>query len=64
MKNVQRSQLTVLFLLWGIGGFAQNVAKIDTGAINGANYKIIFPENWKGKLEQVDDVLLMGIKIG
>ena len=50
MKNVQRLLLTAFFLLWGIEGFAQNIAKIDTGAINGANYKIIFPENWKGKL--------------
>jgi pimeloyl-ACP methyl ester carboxylesterase len=30
--------------------FAQNVAKIDTGVINGAKYRILFPENWKGKL--------------
>jgi len=29
---------------------AQKIAKIDTGAINGAAYRIIFPENWKGKL--------------
>lgn len=28
----------------------QGIAKTDTGAINGARYKIIFPENWKGKL--------------
>jgi alpha-beta hydrolase superfamily lysophospholipase len=37
-------------LLISTAVFAQNVAKTDTGAINGANYKIIFPENWKGKL--------------
>ena len=30
--------------------FAQNIAKIDSGAISGAHYRIIFPENWKGKL--------------
>ncbi|MFN8357214.1 MAG: alpha/beta hydrolase [Spirosomataceae bacterium] len=29
---------------------AQSIAKIDSGAINGARYRIIFPENWKGKL--------------
>ena len=29
---------------------AQNVSKIDSGAINGAKYRILFPENWKGKL--------------
>ena len=30
--------------------FAQKIAKIDSGAINGAAFRIIFPENWKGKL--------------
>lgn len=31
--------------------WAQNaVMKIDSGQINGADYKILFPENWKGKL--------------
>lgn len=41
----------ILFLiLISSSVFAQNVAKIDTGAINGANYRILFPENWKGKL--------------
>ncbi len=41
---------TLIFLLISTSIFAQNIAKIDTGAINGANYRIIFPENWKGKL--------------
>ena len=32
-------------------GFSQgSVAKVDTGAIDGVHYKILFPENWKGKL--------------
>jgi pimeloyl-ACP methyl ester carboxylesterase len=30
--------------------FAQKIAKIDSGSINGAAYRIVFPENWKGKL--------------
>jgi len=29
---------------------AQKIAKTDSGSINGAAYRIIFPENWKGKL--------------
>jgi pimeloyl-ACP methyl ester carboxylesterase len=29
---------------------AQNIAKIDSGFINGANYKIIFPANYQKKL--------------
>ncbi len=41
----------IFFLIFiAYSGFAQNVSKIDTGAINGANYKILFPQNWKGKL--------------
>jgi pimeloyl-ACP methyl ester carboxylesterase len=40
----------LILLLFATTTFAQNVAKIDTGAINGANYRILFPENWKGKL--------------
>jgi pimeloyl-ACP methyl ester carboxylesterase len=30
--------------------FAQNIEKIDSGSLNGAAYKILFPKNWKGKL--------------
>lgn len=42
---------TVLILCLFAGSvLAQNVTKIDTGAIAGASYKILFPENWKGKL--------------
>jgi pimeloyl-ACP methyl ester carboxylesterase len=41
---------TFFLILISFSVFAQNVAKIDTGAINGANYRILFPENWKGKL--------------
>lgn len=29
---------------------AQSVAKLDTGTIKGADYKIIFPEKWEKKL--------------
>jgi pimeloyl-ACP methyl ester carboxylesterase len=30
--------------------FSQNVSKVDSGIIKGTAYKIIFPQNWKGKL--------------
>lgn len=47
MKNV----LSICLLLCATSLFAQNgVAKIDTGIIKGAKYRILFPENWKGKL--------------
>ncbi len=42
-------KILILFLIT-YTSFAQNVAKIDTGVINGAKYRILFPENWKGKL--------------
>ncbi len=42
-------KILILFLLT-YASFAQNTAKIDTGSINGAKYRILFPENWKGKL--------------
>ncbi|CAH0994395.1 hypothetical protein EMA8858_00504 [Emticicia aquatica] len=41
---------TLILCLFSFSIFAQNVSKIDSGAINGANYRILFPENWKGKL--------------
>lgn len=44
MKNL------LFFFLISISVFAQNAAKIDSGAINNARYRILFPENWKGKL--------------
>jgi pimeloyl-ACP methyl ester carboxylesterase len=43
-------KITLFLLLATFSGFAQEIAKTDTGSINGANYKILFPENWKGKL--------------
>jgi len=47
MKNV----LSICLLLCATSFFAQSgVAKIDTGSIKGAKYRILFPENWKGKL--------------
>jgi pimeloyl-ACP methyl ester carboxylesterase len=49
MKNLILLILFIGYLpLWGQG--SNGIAKIDTGAINGANYKIIFPENWQKKL--------------
>ncbi|MDB5239483.1 MAG: hypothetical protein JWP57_108, partial [Spirosoma sp.] len=48
MKNLG---LTLVFGLLSAGLFAQNnVSKIDTGQINGAKYRILFPQNWKGKV--------------
>jgi pimeloyl-ACP methyl ester carboxylesterase len=47
MKNL----IIALFILLSIQTNAQQtVAKIDTGALDGVHYKIIFPTNWKGKL--------------
>ena len=40
----------IAFLLIANVVFAQKIAKIDSGAINGAAFRIVFPENWKGKL--------------
>lgn len=42
-------KIIILLLLTNVV-FAQKIAKIDSGAINGAKYRILFPENWKGKL--------------
>ena len=42
-------QLIIIFLFPFIGS-AQSVAKIDTGSIKNAKYRILFPKNWKGKL--------------
>jgi pimeloyl-ACP methyl ester carboxylesterase len=41
-----------LFLAFFLTSFlaAAQVAKIDSGSINNATYKILFPDNWKGKL--------------
>lgn len=41
--------LPFILLLSGVLG-AQNISKIDSGAIDGTRYRIPFPENWKGKL--------------
>jgi pimeloyl-ACP methyl ester carboxylesterase len=39
----------ILFLILTIPSYAQ-LTKIDSGNIDGANYKIVFPENWSRKL--------------
>jgi pimeloyl-ACP methyl ester carboxylesterase len=44
MKNI------LFFLLFTASLTAQTVSKIDSGTINKADYRIYFPENWKGKL--------------
>lgn len=43
-------KILILLLMFSTNLFAQSIAKIDTGAINGAAYRIVFPPNWKGKL--------------
>lgn len=40
----------VLVLIMVVNAWTQAISKTDTGIINGASYKILFPENWKGKL--------------
>jgi pimeloyl-ACP methyl ester carboxylesterase len=45
MKNL----ILYFLLIFSFSAFSQ-IAKTDSGAINGAKYRIIFPENWKGKL--------------
>jgi pimeloyl-ACP methyl ester carboxylesterase len=43
-------KLIVLFLFFSSTASAQNISKIDSGIIKGVAYKILFPQNWKGKL--------------
>jgi hypothetical protein len=41
----------LLAIFWMQSLLAQNlVVKTDSGSINGADYRILFPANWKGKL--------------
>ena len=43
--------LFLVLMVTAIGNLqAQTIAKIDSGSINGANYRIVFPENWQKKL--------------
>lgn len=43
-------RLLLLFLLFTYTASAQLISKIDSGAISGTSFKILFPPNWKGKL--------------
>jgi pimeloyl-ACP methyl ester carboxylesterase len=45
-----KKYLFYLLLLLSSALTAQTIAKIDTGTINGADYRIIFPANWQKKL--------------
>lgn len=48
-----KKQLLLTFLLlanFSFSGIAQTIAKTDKGTLNGAAYRIIFPENFKNKL--------------
>ncbi len=40
----------IILLFIAQTAFAQNIGKIDSGSIKGADYKIIFPEKWEKKL--------------
>jgi pimeloyl-ACP methyl ester carboxylesterase len=42
--------ISVLFLSLCLSGYSQNVARNDTGTINCAHYRILFPKEWKHKL--------------
>lgn len=41
---------TLFFFLISTSLFAQSIAKIDSGKINNAKYRILFPVNWQKKL--------------
>lgn len=42
---------TLLLLVLSVcTAWGQNIARIDSGNINGARYRILFPPDWKGKL--------------
>jgi pimeloyl-ACP methyl ester carboxylesterase len=43
-------QIIFLFFLLNHSAYAQEGLTIDTGSLDGVGYKIIFPENWDGKL--------------
>jgi hypothetical protein len=52
--RIEESQ-TVMFkkiflLLLLAHSLVAQVAKVDSGQLNGARYRILFPPNWKGKL--------------
>ncbi|MDX1936595.1 MAG: hypothetical protein SFU21_05745 [Flavihumibacter sp.] len=48
---MKKNLLLSIIILFGYPTIAQSlIAKTDTGSIKGAAYKILFPQNWKGKL--------------
>jgi pimeloyl-ACP methyl ester carboxylesterase len=47
---IEMKKYVLLLLLTAPAVFAQGISKTDTGTIDGAAYRILFPENWKGKL--------------
>lgn len=47
---MKTSAFFLLWLLTGYSAFTQYIAKIDTGTVNCAAYKILIPENWQNKL--------------
>ena len=51
MKKQSLLLIAFLVAVYTQNLLAQNlVAKTDSGSINGADYRIVFPANWKGKL--------------
>ena len=52
MKNFSKLLLLCFIALatTNLRGQEKLIAKVDTGEINGANYRIIFPEKWQNKL--------------
>ncbi len=47
---MKKSAVTLITILLTVSSWAQEANKVDAGALNGINYKIIFPANWKKKL--------------
>lgn len=41
---------TLVLILLAVSAMAQSAARIDSGTINGAKYRILFPANWQKKL--------------
>ena len=51
IKKMKGYCFLLVTIIYTTPALAQSfVVKTDTGSIKGANYKILFPPNWKGKL--------------
>jgi pimeloyl-ACP methyl ester carboxylesterase len=47
---MKKAILSLIFISISLSAFTQSIARIDTGIINGAHYKILFPKNYQDKL--------------